>query len=222
MKRTPAALLALSLAIFGCNSNSQSNPTQQNLAAALQQQQTPAATQNFDFYLLNLSWSPEFCVTHSNAPECASHARFVLHGLWPQNKSGPFLENCSDDPGPLDPSQYSDIYTDPGLLRHEWKAHGTCSGLIPEAFFALARNALHNVVIPPTLLQLDHQTSMPPGDILDLFAQANPNIPRQSFALTCGNNYLTAVEVCFNKTLQPTSCGSLHTCGANTVRIPPP
>ena len=33
----------------------------------------------FDYYLLNLSWSPEFCATHANAPECAQHLRFILH-----------------------------------------------------------------------------------------------------------------------------------------------
>jgi ribonuclease T2 len=224
MKRTPAALLATILVTFGCNSDSQSNTTTpQTLAAATTQaQQTSAPIQNFDFYLLNLSWSPEFCSTHANAPECAAHSRFVLHGLWPQNNTGPFLENCSDDPGPLDPTQYSDIYPDPGLLHHEWHAHGTCSGLSPEAYFALVRTAYHSVTTPPTLLQLDHQIYMPPGDILDLFTKTNPSIPKESLALTCGNNYLTAVEVCLSKTLKPTSCGSLHTCGATTVRIPPP
>jgi ribonuclease T2 len=223
MKRTPAALLAVTLATFGCNSGSQpSTPAPQSLAAVAQSPRPAAAPQNFDFYLLNLSWSPEFCSTHGNAPECAAHSRFVLHGLWPQNNSGPFLENCTDDPGPLHPAEYSDIYPDPGLLQHEWKAHGTCSGLSPEDFFALARKAVHSVTIPSTLDHLDHPISMPPGDILDLFAQSNPTIPRESLALTCGNNYLTAVEVCFSKTLQPTSCGHLHTCGATSVRIPPP
>jgi ribonuclease T2 len=178
--------------------------------------------QNFDFYLLNLSWSPEFCHSHPNAAECAQHLAFVLHGLWPQNNIGRYPQRCSNDSGPQDPSQYRDIYPDPGLLRHEWQTHGTCSGLTPDAFFTLARQALHSVTIPTELTTLNHQTSMPPSDILDLFAKSNPSFPPDSLALSCGNNYLTAIEVCMNKSLQPISCGSLRSCRANSVRITPP
>jgi ribonuclease T2 len=183
---------------------------------------TATSQQPFDYYLLNLSWSPEFCHSHQSAPECAQHLTFVLHGLWPQNNTGPYVENCSNAPGPQDPSQYSDIYPDAGLLRHEWQTHGTCSGLAPDAFFHLARQALHSVTIPTELTSLDHQISMPPADILNLFAKSNPSIPPDSLALSCGNNYLTAIEVCLSKTLQPTSCTNLRSCRANTVRIPPP
>jgi ribonuclease T2 len=63
---------------------------------------------------------------------------------------------------------------------------------------------------------------MPPAQILDLFAKDNPSFPRASLALSCGNNYLTAVEVCMSKTLQPMACGPVRSCRANTVCIPPP
>jgi ribonuclease T2 len=221
----PTALFLL-FATFGCNPPT--NPTlpaasQPTKSSAQQQPQAaPAAQQNFDFYLLNLSWSPEFCHSHPAATECSQHPAFVLHGLWPQNTTGPFPQHCSDAPGPQNPSDYSDLYPDAGLLRHEWQTHGTCSGLAPDAFFNLARQALHSVAIPTELTSLDHQISMPPGDILNLFAKSNPSFPPDSLALSCGNNYLTAIEVCMNKTLQPISCGSLRSCRANTVRITPP
>ncbi|MEO6982438.1 MAG: ribonuclease T2 [Edaphobacter sp.] len=182
----------------------------------------PIAPQNFDYYLLNLSWSPEFCATHPTAIQCAQHPAFVLHGLWPQNTNGTYPQHCSNASGPSNPSQYTDIYPDPGLLYHEWQTHGTCSGLAPNDFFDLARQAVHAVAIPSELTSLDHQISMPPAQILSLFAKSNPSIPSESLALSCGNNYLTAVEVCLSKTLQPITCGTIHTCRANTVRIPPP
>jgi ribonuclease T2 len=181
-----------------------------------------AANSNFDYYLLNLSWSPEFCYSHPSAAECAEHATFVLHGLWPQNSDGSYPENCSNAPGPADPFEFKDIYAEPGLLEHEWRTHGTCSGSSPEDFFRAARAAFHSVTIPPTLMNLTHQTSMPPGDILDLFTASNQSIPRSSLLLSCGNNYLTAVEICLNKNLQPIACPALRSCRANTVRIPPP
>jgi ribonuclease T2 len=222
----PTALFLL-FATFGCNAPTNPPPpaASQQATRSPQQPSVPASTndeQSFGFYLLNLSWSPEFCHSHPSATECSQHLTFVLHGLWPQNTTGPFPQHCSDAPGPQNPSDYSDLYPDAGLLRHEWQTHGTCSGLAPDAFFNLARQALHSVAIPTELTSLDHQISMPPSEILNLFAKSNPSFPRDSLTLSCGNNYLTAIEVCMNKTLQPISCGSLRSCRANTVRITPP
>lgn len=181
----------------------------------------PAAQQNFDYYLLNLSWSPEFCYSHPDAVECSEHAAFVLHGLWPQSSGGGYPENCSDAPGPRDPAQYSDLYPDPGLLSHEWRTHGTCSGLAPDAFFSLARKAVHSVRIPAKLASLDHQVSMPPEEVVDLFTRENPSIPANSLAISCGHNFLTAVEVCLSKSLEPIACGAIRSCRASTIRISP-
>lgn len=182
----------------------------------------PTGPQSFDYYLLNLSWSPEFCHSHPSDLQCSQHSTFVLHGLWPENNNGSYPENCSDAPGPSDPSQYSDIYPDASLLQHEWKTHGTCSGLSSDAFFQLARRAVHSVAVPQTFASLDKQISLPPAKILGLFTQANPAIPFTSFAMTCGSNYLTAVEVCLDKSLHPAACSGIRSCRANTVRIPPP
>lgn len=182
----------------------------------------PSAVQPFDYYLLNLSWSPEFCHSHPEATECGQHSTFVLHGLWPQNMDGTYPQNCSTEPGPSNPAEYKDIYADPDLLRHEWRTHGTCSGLSPDAFFSMARKAFHSISIPTALDQIDHQISIPPGKILDLFVAANPSIPSASLALSCGNNYLTAIEVCLDKNVEPTACGPIRSCRANTVRIAPP
>ena len=63
-----------------------------------------AAPGQFDFYVLNLSWSPEFCRVHASAAECAQHRAFTLHGLWPQNSDGTYPEDCSEIPGPSSPS----------------------------------------------------------------------------------------------------------------------
>ena len=182
----------------------------------------PSAPQNFDYYLLNLSWSSEFCYSHRSAPECGRHTTFVLHGLWPQNSDGTYPQDCSNAPGPADPAQYSDIYPDAGLLEHEWQTHGTCSGLSADAFFQTARVAFDSFRVPPQLAQLNTQISMAPSQILSLVTDSNPSLPASSLALSCGNNYLTAVEVCLDKQLHPVACGQVRSCRARVVRIPPP
>ena len=180
---------------------------------------TPGA---FDFYLLTLSWSPEFCYSHPTATECAQHPTFVLHGLWPQNTDGSYPEHCSDAPGPANPSQYSDIFPDQGLLAHEWQTHGTCSGLAPDAYFQLARRAFQSVHIPQQLAGVTHQISLTPDAILNDFAQSNPAVPTSDMALSCGSNFLSAVQVCLDKNLNATSCSSVRTCGATSVKVTPP
>lgn len=220
----PAALAVLTAAAFVSITACRKTPQapQSTSGQSYRAETAPAGRQNFDYYLLNLSWAPEFCYSHPDAVECSEHAAFVLHGLWPQRASGGYLENCSEAPGPRDPTKYSDLYPDAGLLRHEWQTHGTCSGLAPDTFFSFARKAVHSVTIPAELTSLDRQVSMPPGEIVDLFTRANPSIPASSLAISCGNNYLTAVEVCLSKSLEPVACGPIRSCRANTVRIPPP
>src|SRR5262249_27443063 len=48
---------------------------------------------SFDYYLLALSWAPNYCASHpgDHSSECqiGNHKAFVLHGLWPQAESGP-------------------------------------------------------------------------------------------------------------------------------------
>ena len=164
MKKKIAPALLIVLALTGCSPPPKPapEPAPRPRAAAVAMP-TGSATQPFDYYLLNLSWSPEFCFSHRTPPSAPSHPAFVLHGLWPQNNDGTYPQNCSNAPGPADPSQYADIYPDPGLLRHEWSTHGTCSGLSPDDFFTAARAAFRSVAIPSTLSQLDHQISMPPA-----------------------------------------------------------
>src|ERR1700722_15492283 len=54
----------------------------------------------FDYYLLSLSWAPNYCASHPNdrSSECriGGHHTFVLHGLGPQSASGPPPLSCSN------------------------------------------------------------------------------------------------------------------------------
>ncbi len=175
----------------------------------------------FDFYLLNLSWSPEFCATHPNSPECGAHPGFVVHGLWPQNTDGTYPEHCSDAPGPANPSAYTDLIPTASLVEHEWATHGTCSGLAPDAYFAVVRRAFQSVKIPASFTNLTQPTMQPPDAILDAFTRINTGFPPGSIALSCGNNYLTAVEVCMDKGLHAEACQGVRTCHANAVKITP-
>ena len=146
-----------------------------------------------------------------------------MHGLWPENTDGTYPEHCSDAPGPADPSAFKDIYPDAGLLEHEWETHGTCSGLSANAFFSGARQAFQSIVIPPRFKAVGASTSVSPDQIVDSFSSSNPAAPDGGFVVSCGHNYLTAVEVCLDKSLHPMACpAAIRSCRARVVRITPP
>lgn len=176
----------------------------------------------FDYYLLTLSWSPEFCYSHREKPECQSgHHGFVVHGLWPQYASQGYPENCSTAPGLSNPAEMADIMPDTGLVVHEWSTHGTCSGLDAESYFKLLRQAFTSVKIPAQFVSPQTNFSIPPLDVKSEFVKANPNFSPEDMTVSCGNNFLTAVSMCMTKDLKPTACQNLRDCKANVIRVPP-
>lgn len=176
----------------------------------------------FDYYLLTLSWSPEFCHGHPDKPECQSgHHGFVVHGLWPQYAPQGYPEKCSNAPGLSNPAEMSDIMPDAGLVAHEWSTHGTCSGLDAEAYFKLLRHAFESVKLPSRFAAPQQSFMLPPQEVKSEFVAANPGLSTDEMTVGCGNNHLTAVSVCMTKDLKPTACQNLNDCRANVIRVPP-
>lgn len=180
-----------------------------------------AAAPGFDYYLLTLSWSPEYCHGHRNSPQCdGSHPGFVVHGLWPQRDSGQWPSDCSTAPGLTDPSSMLDIMPDPRLIAHEWATHGTCSGLSANQYFALIRHAYDSIKIPAALTHPAPTTTQSASGIKQMFVDANPGMSAGDIAISCHNRYLSAVEFCLSKSLQPIACQAVRDCNAGAIRIP--
>ena len=133
----------------------------------------------FDFYLLNLSWSPEFCATHGTSPECGKGTGFVVHGLWPQDFTGDYPEDCSDAPGPKNPTVDTDIFPTASLVTHEWQTHGTCSGLAADAYFLLVHQAFAEVHIPQNIAS----SGVAPSVAAAVHASLRPTLPYRLQAL---------------------------------------
>jgi ribonuclease T2 len=176
----------------------------------------------FDFYLLDMPWSPEFCFIADASAQCQPPQRsFVVHGLWPQNNDGSYPVFCSHEKGPANPRDNFDITPDMQLLGHEWAKHGTCSAQGPQRFFQMEHQAFASIHIPASFDHLDHEISMSPGEILDLFYKANPQLPRGSFVVSCRDDSFTAIETCFTTGLGPMQCRGLHSCAQPSLKIAP-
>ncbi len=182
----------------------------------------------FDYYLLTLSWAPEFCATearNASSSECdpIHHYGFIVHGLWPENEDGSYPQHCgSAQPVAQDTvRQMLSIMPDRGLIQHEWATHGTCSGLDARSYFGDIRKAFGGLQVPAEYRAPAQPTKADPAQIEEKFADAN-HAPRAAFRVSCRGSEFVAVEVCLTKDLQYRSCGSgVHECRVPQVTLLP-
>lgn len=184
----------------------------------------------FDFYVLALSWSPSYCATPKASPQqCQGPTahRFVVHGLWPQNERG-YPQDCVR-PAPFVPdstiSGMADLMPSKGLVLHEWRKHGTCTGLPPDSYFDLVRKARARVTVPPEFQQASPPARMTSADIEAAFVKANPGLGTDMMAVSCASGAFSEIRICLGKDLAFRSCGEVDrkACGASrSLVIPPP
>jgi len=167
----------------------------------------------FDYYVLALSWNAAWCAAEGDArdaPQCDSRHDhgFLLHGLWPQHERG-WPENCrrtTRDPSRAETGAMADIFGSAGLAWHQWKKHGRCSGLEPEAYFAAARAAYAAVRRPGLLRQVDRRLSLDPDVIEAAFLEANPSFQPDGVTVICRDRTIREVRICLTKRLEPRVC----------------
>ncbi len=173
-----------------------------------------AAPGQFDYYAVALSWSPSYCATRRDPVQCGRGLGFVLHGLWPQYEKG-YPETCSTQPLPnAVRDNYAAIFPSPKLVAHEWRRHGTCSGLEPAAYFALSAKLKDQLVIPAAYRTPAAPVRATPGEFVQAFRAANPGIPVDSVLPFCadGGRFLREIRACFNKS------GTARTCSNGEIK----
>jgi ribonuclease T2 len=185
--------------------------------------QQPGKSGQFDYYLLALSWSPEFCHGKSIAAECKDHRGFVLHGLWPQYNDGSYPIGCATtQPPPTDLSKIKQIMP-PEIVTHEWQKHGTCSGLSGDEYFRLAESVFGSVKIPADLVAPARTATSRPSSLKKDFESVNPALADGDIAIQLHQGYLNAVELCFSKGDRPapTACLHVRDVKGGTFKVPP-
>lgn len=166
----------------------------------------------FDFYVLSLSWSPGFCALEGRADsrdQCAAGQRhtFVVHGLWPQFERGYPRECPIRDPAiARNPSRRAmglaaGVFPEPGLARHQWRVHGTCSGSTPEEYFRDTARARARVAVPQALQGLTTDRRVSPEAVERAFIAANPGLRPDMIAAACERGRLKEVRVCLTRDL---------------------
>ncbi|HSD92237.1 MAG TPA: ribonuclease T2 [Methyloceanibacter sp.] len=185
----------------------------------------------FDYYVLVLSWMPTHCRAEgSGRRECDGpqpHA-FLLHGLWPQYDKG-WPEDCETGKRPWVSEkvieEMRDVMPSKNLIIHEYRVHGTCSGLDPAQYFGVARELYERVRVPGALLGQKSEQIASPEAIERAFIDANPWLKPDMIAVTCRRKNLLDIRVCFGRDLFPRACGAnedqQRLCPVSKINVPP-
>ena len=166
---------------------------------------------DFDYFLIALSWSPMYCEANPHDREqCGRRGYgFVLHGLWPQYERGGGPQQCAtrDTPDRKTIADAMAFMPSRRLIEHEWRAHGSCTGLGAKAYFDLADRAYAALRVPPELVAGTHASRMTADDIGTAFVRANPGLRSDMFGVICRGADLAEVRVCVDTTLDFRECG---------------
>lgn len=191
----------------------------------------------FDYYALVMSWSPTHCSSPEGERDVDQCARrdgrrysFVLHGLWPQYERG-YPEACPTRQKPFVPQPVIDGMLDimpaRGLIIHEYRKHGTCSGMDADHYYGLARHIFTGIKIPDRYVNPFETQFVSPGELVDDLVRANPNLRPNMIAVSCGGagNRLREVRICVARNGTPRPCGSNENqrrmCSAEKMYVPP-
>ena len=103
--------------------------------------------------------------------------------------------------------EMEDIQGSSGLAWHQWKKHGTCSGLSAPDYFALSRKAYEGVTRPDVFRKLDASVKLPASVVEEAFLKANANLEPDMITITCKQGYIEEVRLCLSRDLKPIPCG---------------
>ena len=197
----------------------------------------PAASDvagDFDYYALTLSWSPTYCQSKEgrrNRRQCGGGRRysFVVHGLWPQHERG-WPQECTTTQRYVPERVIRgilDIMPSKSLVIHEWRKHGTCSGLSPKMYFVLTRSLFERLKMPARYIMPATHVLTTPGQLRQDFLKTNPWLQDAALSVQCGNRRdranLRSLRICFSRDLEPRACGhnERYQCRAKQLVLPP-
>lgn len=191
MVRAPLAVLLLALLLGG--------------GPARAADDTPG---RFDYWLLALSWSPQYCQERPGEEQCQRVYGFVVHGLWPQHERG-YPEFCGrstpvearwiDRLLPLMPSEK--------LIAHQWRKHGSCSGLSQDDYFQAIERVRRRTAIPLRFQSPRELLRLPQQALEEDFVAANPGFSADGIAVQCSGRFLREVRLCYSRDFEPRRCG---------------
>lgn len=160
-----------------------------------------------DHYVLALTWQPAWCAVEGE-DACRSDLGWTLHGLWPQDERGWPSWCPTDAPAPTR-AEVAGMAATMGsdtLAGHQWRKHGTCSGLSGRDYLALSRQAFEGVRRPAVLERVETPLRIAPSVVEAAFLEANPGMEPDGVTITCRDGRILEARICLTRALEPRSC----------------
>lgn len=187
-------------------------------------------SQNFDFLILALSWSPTYCASSAKRGETAqclnpANRGFVVHGLWPQARDGARLrcESNKDEFSKVLFERTLEVFPDLRLAQNQWQRHGHCFGFAADAYLEIVAKAKAKIVIPESLRSVGAPLSLAPDTIRSSFVTANQGLSRDAMSVSCRKSTLVEVLVCLKSDLsgfEPCPQVAKRSCAAAMIGVP--
>lgn len=177
------------------------------------------------WYKLAISWSPEFCRGRDRSSyQCSGEIGrfgFVLHGLWPEARSGPPPQWCATTPRPSPDVIRRNLCMTPvpWLIEHEWAKHGSCMSRTPDAYYRTAA-ALWSALRFPDADALSRKDGLTVGDLRRAFLAVNPGWRADMVAITPGRGgWLREIHLCYDRRQRPMPCPRGQTGAADSTPL---
>ena len=180
-------------------------------------------------YVLALSWQPAFCAAEGRARGAQGcdepDLGWTLHGLWPQYEDGWPAWCPTDRAGPAASAvaAMADVMASPTLAGHQWRKHGTCSGLTGADYLELSRLAYERVARPEILRRIEEPMRIPPAVVEAAFLEANPEMEPDGVTITCRGERILEARICLTRELEPRPCApdTARDCALPDARFEP-
>lgn len=116
-----------------------------------------------------------------------------------------------------------DIMPSMGLIGHQWRKHGSCSGLTQRGYFSATRQAFERIRIPPKLSDGEARLTLPTAEIERSFVAANPGMSTSGIAISCEGQRLKEIRICLTKEFRFRDCAEVDRggCRLDRVELPP-
>jgi ribonuclease T2 len=101
----------------------------------------------------------------------------------------------------------ADIMGTSGLAWHQWKKHGTCSGLDAASYYETSRDAYKIITRPEIFRRLDKAVRLPASVVEEAFLQSNPQLTPKGVTITCKQGHIQEARICLTRDLEPRTCG---------------
>ena len=166
---------------------------------------------DFDYYVLALSWSPNWCALEGDARgrramRPGADFGWILHGLWPQYEDGwpSFCPTAARAPSrAMTGGAGRSVRRRRGGLVPVEEARGLFgavgAGLLPAA----RARPMARVNRPEVLRKLDQPVTLPASVIEEAFLQANPGWSADMVTITCKDGHIQEARICLTRDLEP-------------------